>query len=240
MNEIGLYKISGDLEKEGYLILKPKQSELFKEISCLRNLFEKFYQAKFNSNITRNRNLIKLFGEDIRVKQYFNHPDIITFIKHILGIEHPVHTGPVVSHYTGNDETGGGYGLEFHQDWPSMGTSTKSVICWINIKDTNNTTHGLTIIPGSHLGGLLPGEQTDKGYIVKNEFCTNTMNLNVEAGCLVFMSPWLVHKTFVNPQAYDYKLSLSARFDDLECESWSDRNFVSAYYTSVNREVWKT
>lgn len=27
MNEIGLYKISGDLEKEGYLILKPKQSE---------------------------------------------------------------------------------------------------------------------------------------------------------------------------------------------------------------------
>lgn len=54
------------------------------------------------------------------------------------------------------------------------------------------------------------------------------------------MSPWLVHKTFVNPQAYDYKLSLSARFDDLECESWSDRNFVSAYYTSVNREVWKT
>ena len=163
-------------------------------------------------------------------------------MKNVLEIKHPVHTGPIVSHYTCNDQTGEGYGLEFHQDWPSMGTSSKSIICWINIKDTNSTTHGLSVIPQSltNTKYLLPGEQTDKGYIVKKEFCANAINLDIEAGCLVLMSPWLVHKTFVNPSSSDYKLSLSARFDDLECESWSDRNFVSAYYTSVNREIWKT
>ncbi|MEA5527946.1 hypothetical protein [Nodularia spumigena] len=76
----------------------------------------------------------------------------------------------------------------------------------------------------------ISGDLEKEGYLI----------LKPKQSELVFMSPWLVHKTFVNPQAYDYKLSLSARFDDLECESWSDRNFVSAYYTSVNREVWKT
>ena len=60
--------------------------------------------------------------------------------------------------------------------------------------------------------------------------------LELRQGQILFMSAWLVHRTFVNPACppADFKLALSQRFDDLEDRHWQNRGFVSAYHTAVD------
>jgi len=160
-------------------------------------------------------------------------------LRNYLGIKEPVQTGPVVTHYTANDLTGGNYGLPYHQDWPSMGTSSKGVIAWTSITDTTTDTPGLTILPGSHLTGLWPGEQTDTGYILGEQEFDTALDIEVNAGKILLMSPYLVHKTRLAIGDAKWKLSLSCRFDDLACPMWDRRNYISAYRTVVDRSAYK-
>jgi len=75
-----------------------------------------------------------------------------------------------------------------------MGTSSKGVIAWTSITDTTTDTPGLTILPGSHLTGLWPGEQTDTGYILGEQEFDTALDIEVNAGKILLRSPYLVHK----------------------------------------------
>jgi hypothetical protein len=87
------------------------------------------------------------------------------------------------------------------------------------------------------LRGLWPGEQTDSGYVLDDQEIDDALDIEVEAGQVLLMSPFLVHRTRTSDQA-GWKLSLSCRFDDFACEVWNRRNFVSAYRTAVDRTVY--
>lgn len=223
------------LHKKGFVVINTGDCS-----GGLLNLFEKRYLSKFTENADRNRNLIKIFANEIAVREAFLAPEIVRFLKSLM--IHPVITGPVVSHWTSLDKTGQGFGLPYHQDWPSMATSAKSVICWMPLTDVSEETHGLAVIPGSHIGGALKGEQTAEGYFIHTDGTEPEHLVRVRGGQAVFMSAWLAHKTYVNQQCspHDFKLSLSLRFDDLEEDSWDRRDFVSAYGTTVDRELWKS
>ena len=123
-----------------------------------------------------------------------------------------------------------------------MATSAKSIICWMPLDDVTGDTHGLAIIPGSHVDGALKGKQTPEGYLIDTDGTEPEQLVRIRKGQSLFMSAWLAHKTYVNERCspHDFKLSLSLRFDDLEEDSWSQRDFVCAYETSVNRELWKS
>lgn len=220
----------------GFLIID--SSEI--NIDDLVSLFEEEYRSRFTENTFLNRNLLKCFTNEPLIKRLFLEKTIFDELSRIQ-IKHPVFTGPIVSHYTSSDITGGGFGLQLHQDWPSMATSSNGAICWISLYDTNPKTHGITVIPGSHLNGSLPGKQTDFGYLVEDNFPFK-LNLEIKKGCYLLMHPWLVHATFVNPSCKesDFKLSLSTRFDDFECPEWANKSFRNAYSTKVDRKLWQT
>lgn len=121
-----------------------------------------------------------------------------------------------------------------------MGTSSRGVIVWTSLQDVGPQTHGLSVVPGSHRHGLLPGKQTSVGYVLDETCLDDSLDLYVTAGQLVLMSPFLAHRTRFNPSSTEWKLSLSVRFDDLTCERWSDRGFVSAYKMTVDRSTYLT
>ncbi|AOJ08430.1 hypothetical protein WS71_13330 [Burkholderia mayonis] len=61
--------------------------------------------------------------------------------------------------------------------------------------------------------------------------------MEIEAGQIVFMSPYLVHK-ITTSDTVNWKLSLSCRFDDFSRNQSSRHNSVSAYRTVVDRQVY--
>ena len=238
LDSLGLVMLFGSdsqmaLEDSGFVIL-----ETGLDVSELYALFEDHYLSKFTHDSAKNRNLIKVFTNDPGASSVMRAPRILEH----LGCyqKHPVATGPIVSHWTSTDSTGSGFGLPFHQDWPSMATSSRSIVCWLPLKSVDHNGHSIEVIPGSHDRGALPGKQTEAGYLVDLDDGYESQVLELRQGQILFMSAWLVHRTFVNPACppADFKLALSQRFDDLEDRHWQNRGFVSAYHTAVDRDLW--
>lgn len=227
--------VAGDLAQLGYVVLT--SDSLQGRMHAVRTKFEQRFRARFTPDASRNRNIIKLLAEDIEVKRFFCSDELIGCLKAHVGIVEPVQTGPIVTHYTAADFTGNNYGLPYHQDWPSMGTSARGIIAWTSIGNVGRDGPGLRIVPGSQLRGLWAGTQTDSGYVLDDQEIAGALDIEVEAGQIVLMSPFLVHRTRTSENP-GWKLSLSCRFDDFACDSWDRRNFVSAYRTTVDRSVY--
>lgn len=227
--------IAGDFHDAGYLILE--SADLRQRMGKIADKFLAQYASRFTDDASRNRNLIKLLAENIELKRFFCSDDIVAALTQQLGFLEPVQTGPIVTHYTASDVTGNNYGLPYHQDWPSMGTSTKGVIVWTSISPVGKQGPGLRIVPGSQSLGLWAGSQTDVGYVLEQQEIDGYLDIEVQPGQILVMSPYLVHRTRTS-SAGGWKLSLSCRFDDLECASWDRRNFVSAYKTAVDRNTY--
>ena len=229
--------VAGDFLNHGFAVIETDTS--LEQMQMLIQIFLSRFLPRFESDPIRNRNIIKLFAEELNVKRFFCGLDIDGILRDNLGMVEPVQTGPIVTHYTANDLTGGNYGLPYHQDWPSMGTSTKGVIAWVSITDSKQDSAGVTVVPGSQLFGLWPGEQTDMGYVVHKQAFDKALDVEVRLGQILLMSPWLVHKTRYAKSGSGWKLSLSCRFDDVNCPEWNRRNYISAYRTSVDRRAYK-
>lgn len=229
--------IAGDFLTQGFAIAEAPTCEAL--IHAIRTKFETRFAARFNTDATRNRNLIKLLAEDLEVKRFFCSPEVADLLTGYLRIEEPVQTGPIVTHYTAGDLTGNHYGLPYHQDWPSMGTSARGTIVWTAISDVGVEGPGLRVVPGSHLRGLWPGEQTSSGYVLEQQEIEGYLDVTLSPGQILLMSPFLVHRTRTCT-AGGWKLSLSCRFDDLNCDGWQKRNFVSAYLTAVDRDIYRS
>lgn len=229
--------VAGNFAESGFLIVSAAEAQA--QIRKIQTRFETRFLTRFNDNPVRNRNIIKLLTEDIDLKRFFCSAELVGALHEYLDLAEPVQTGPIVSHYTASNATGNNYGLPYHQDWPSMGTSSKAVIAWTSISNLGKDGPGLRIVPGSHLKGLWPGTQTDSGYVLDQQELDGYLDVEIEAGDILFMSPYLVHRTRTS-NSPSWKLSLSCRFDDFACETWASRNFVSAYRTQVDRQVYLT
>jgi hypothetical protein len=203
----------------------------------LKSIFESKYHSRFSIDSVANRNLIKRFADSIELGNFFAAIEMGNILNN-LGCTTPVYCGPVISHYTHTDLTGNSYGLPWHQDYPSMASSSRSVIVWISVNDCSVQTHSIEVAPGQHLNGLLPGVQRDNGYVLTDQVFENSQVLNLLAGDVLIFSPYLPHRTFMNPASKAYKLSFSRRFDDLDCPKWSMNRFANAYGISVDRNLY--
>ena len=179
-NHFSLQSAAAHFEQHGYVIVDAEIA--YKRIL---NIFTDRYLAKFSDDAGKNRNLLKVFANDIVLKDLIVNLKVMSFLRYIQ--TYPVMTGPLVTHWTSTDITGDHYALPFHQDWPSMGTSSNSVICWTSLHDVNQNTHGLSVIPGSHKQGLVKGIQTENGYLVEAPDEQLATRLDVNAGQVLFM-----------------------------------------------------
>lgn len=224
-----------DFQREGYVIA---QSVALRErVARLKASFETLFHRRFSDDAGANRNLIKRFADSIDLASLFTAPELLGLLK-ALGVVSPVYCGPIVSHYTHSDLTGNSYGLPWHQDYPSMASSSRAVIAWISVDDCSSATHSIEVAPGRHVQGLLNGEQRDSGYFLADQEFVQSRVLDLQAGDILLFSPYLPHRTFVNPASTTHKLSFSRRFDDLECPEWPSRKFANAYGISVDRTLY--
>lgn len=227
--------IADNIAEQGFALIEADGAS--NHMFMLKEKFKTRYASRFRDNPIRNRNIIKLFAEDLDVKRFFCSLQIERILTDYSMMAEPVQIGPIVTHYTAGDLTGNNYGLPYHQDWPSMGTSAKAVIVWTSITDVEENGPGLRIIPQSHLAGLWPGDQTDNGYLLQQQEITGHLDISIKAGQILLMSPYLVHKTRTS-SSDGWKLSLSCRFDDLSSDDWNNRNYINAYRTTIDRTAY--
>lgn len=221
--------------ENGYAIAQVP--EIHAQVARLRQRFEQNFQGRFGDDPATNRNLLKRFADSIELATLFTSPALVDTVR-AIGIQEPVYCGPVVSHYTHSDQTGNSYGLPWHQDYPSMASSANSVIVWISVNDCNVNTHSIEVAPKRHAHGLLPGNQLDNGFVLTEQAFDGSCVLEINAGDILVFSPYLPHRTYVNPASQAYKLSFSRRFDDLQCPYWPERKFANAYGVSVDRTLY--
>ncbi|WP_244491193.1 phytanoyl-CoA dioxygenase family protein [Paramesorhizobium deserti] len=233
---ISMREFVAKFQTDGFVIVKLQS--LIQQTTVLREQFEASFQRRFTDDVNRNRNLLKRFAELPGTARLFLHPDIEIMVRE-LGVVEPVFCGPIVTHYTSHDVTGNSFGLPFHQDWPSMGSSRNSMVVWFSLTDAGADSHSLVVLPGRHMEGLLPGRHTERGYVLDPIDKVGEI-LQIRAGEMLIMSAFLPHKTFVNPHYEGWKMSLSRRFDDLSNREWADRGFANAYGTSVDRELYRS
>lgn len=222
----------------GYVVVKIQ--DIHDHIISLKKDFEDSILSGFNDNVTSNRNMIKRFAESPKVMSIFQNQELLELLKDIADITYPVYCGPIVSHYTSNDSTGAGYGIPWHVDYPSMGSSKRSVICWVALSESGPDTHGLNIIEGHHKAGLLNGKQTEKGYEIDylDSYRSREVIPQVSAGDIIIMTAFTPHKTYINKCYKGWKLSFSHRFDCLNDAEWGKRGFANAYNIKVDRELY--
>lgn len=208
----------------------------------LRSIFLENFVSRFTTDVQRNRNLIKRFADSPAIHSLFASFDVQNAVKRICSIDEPVFCGPLVSHYTSENDTGGGYRLPFHQDYPSMASSITSVICWFNLVDSGPNSHGIEILSGLHKSGVFPGTNRKDGFIMDGqEWEAGVAQVpEVKAGSLLLMSSFLPHRTYFKEGFKGWKLSLSRRIDDLDDSVWDRLGYRNAYSTVVDRDMYLT
>lgn len=206
-------------------------------VDSLTQILEYCFKSKFTDDVVRNRNLLKRFANTPAAASLFTGAASKRVLSD-LGLNTPIFCGPVVSHYTAHDDTGSGYGLPFHQDFPSMMSADRSVVIWVSLTDASKNTHSLEIVPRGHKDGPKPGTQEAGGYVLSDQSPPGAEVLEVAKGTMVAMHPWLPHRTFVHPKFDAWKLSLSQRFDDLDCTAWAERDYQNAYSTAIDRTLF--
>ena len=222
---------------DGYVVA---HSEYIQErVKELKLVFESRYLNRFDNDPSTNRNLIKRFADSIGLAELFSSSALLALVR-AVGIKTPVYCGPIVSHYTHSDLTGNSYGLPWHQDFPSMASSSNAIIVWVSVNTSSAKTHSIEVAPRRHAEGLFSGDQMDNGYILSEQTFQESRVLDIEPGEVLLFSPYLPHRTFVNPTSDAYKLSFSRRFDDLECPQWSRKKFSNAYSVNVDRRLYKS
>jgi len=225
-----------NLINNGYLIVK--NQTIRSEVKKANKIFKDSFKKKFSNDPSTNREIIKKFADHPFISSIFTSGTMVKILKD-LGFKVPVKCGPLVTHYTSNDKTGNSYGLPYHQDYPSMGSSKCSVVLWVNLTDSNKETHGIEMLPKQHLKGILDGKQTKIGYVLNKKYLKlKSIIPSIDAGDLLIMSTFLPHKTFVNPNFKGWKLSLSQRYDDLADKNWRERGFKNAYQVIVDRKLY--
>jgi len=232
-------RLRRDFDENGFVkVLIP---DIFEQVGRIRTQFCERYRSRFDKNQNRNRELVKSFARDPLVGQIFCSPKLLDIIHSICSLEVPVFCGPTVSHYTSNDLTGKSFGIPLHQDYPSMASSLKSIICWISLNESGEKYHGIEVLKGFHKRGILAGVQTESGYHLHQDSLdmSKIVNLGVKAGEVLILSSFIPHRTYVNPNFDGWKLSISQRYDDLEDPMWFQNGFRTAYATHVNRDLFK-
>ena len=224
-------------QDEGYVILRT--DELTEQLKELRVLYNKEFAPLIDDNKPESsRRVISLFAK---------HPLVMNYIMSVgiylpkLHVKTPLLSGPAVTHYTSFNAVGNGFGLSYHQDWPSMASSLNSVVVWTSLTPTGIDTHGLELLPKSHNRGLLEGEVTEAGYIINPEILNSYKSIipNMKNGGTIIFSSWLIHRTYLNVNYRGYKLAFSQRFDDFTNTHWKKNGFATAYKNEVDRDLFR-
>ena len=231
------------IDREGYIILKNFfEPDYVKKIKDQAQEIFNIQFKKFNYEGTFLDNMIKLFTEHeeifincgkiiqsglIELYELPTNPKLIKLLKD-LGLDFPnLCTRPVLffNHpKLAKDEVY--YKTPPHQDWPSMESSSDSVVIWVPLVDVNEQNGSIIIWPKSHKKGVLTNKIV--GGFASVDFIGETIQPELSVGDIVIFSTLLVHGSG-DIKNDTIRWSCHYRYTNMNDVDYIDRGFPNPY-----------
>lgn len=134
----------------------------------------------------------------------------------------------------------GYYGLEPHQDWPSLQGSLDAFVVWVPLVDIDAGMNPLELIPGSHRNGLMKAEIGQNESVIDPRAFRESdfIPLEVHAGDIAVMTSFTVHRSSKVGRTGAVRLACSTRYENMEEATYAERGYPSAYKRSIHRDLY--
>lgn len=134
----------------------------------------------------------------------------------------------------------GYYGIEAHQDWPSLQGSLDAIVVWVPLVDIDAGMNPLELIPRSHHLGALAATTAQNESVV-DPSCYDPEDfvpLEIAAGDVAFFSCFTIHRSSKVGRSGAVRLACSTRYENLDESTYAERGYPSAYKRSIHRELY--
>lgn len=117
-----------------------------------------------------------------------------------------------------------------HQDWRSVQGSLDAIVVWLPLVSVDRGFGALEVIPGSHLGGLLPTRRDPFGNVIdeKNVDLNGFIPVEVEPGDAVVFSMFTVHRTGAEQRA-GIRWAVSLRYNNAAAPDFADHGYPNPF-----------
>lgn len=209
----------------------PPQQDLYASMKLLHH-----------NDLERYQKTVGALWRKLSVYNLLHHQKIQAFVKQYFSWnEIMLPGGQVVLIMADSLKIPGGYfGLNVHQDFPSVQGSLDGFVVWIPLVDIDKKCYPMEVIPHSHTRGILPSfEHIDSNWIVRPEAYKEKDFIPVECGIgdVVFMSNFTVHRSSTTGDDR-LRLACSTRYDNAKEKTFVERTYPTAYLRSVHRGLF--
>ena len=156
-----------------------------------------------------------------------------------FGIATPtIPTAPVVHIMCDTLRIPGGYfGINPHQDWPSIQGGLDTMTMWVPLMDVDRARFPIEVIPRSHLRGLWEGEIADNALEIRKGFVeSDFVAVPAARGDVVVFTGFTVHRTSL-AGCHGLRIASSTRYENSAEPTFVARNYPCAYKRTVEREL---
>ena len=117
-----------------------------------------------------------------------------------------------------------------HQDWRSVQGSLDAIVVWLPLVSVDRGFGALEVIPGSHLGGLLPTRRDPFGNVIdeKDIDLNGFIPVEVEPGDAVVFSMFTVHRTGAERRA-GIRWAVSLRYNNAAAPDFADHGYPNPF-----------
>jgi ectoine hydroxylase-related dioxygenase (phytanoyl-CoA dioxygenase family) len=196
-------------------------------------------RALHGADIERYKRTLGALWRKADIAAAMKHQSIMAFLSNSLGWKDVFLPGGDVVLLMANDLKipDGYFGLRAHQDYPSVQGSLDGLVAWTPITNAGSDNFPLEVVPGSHRLGLVTDvEETRNGWQIPESKLNDFQAVEAEAGDVVFMSYFTVHRSGL--EGNGLRIALSTRFDNASESTYINRSYPTAYQRSVHREQY--
>ncbi|WAB96731.1 MULTISPECIES: phytanoyl-CoA dioxygenase family protein [Pseudomonas] len=155
-----------------------------------------------------------------------------------LGVVTPLfQTTPVLHLMSKKLVIPGGYqGFDVHQDWTSVQGSLDTITTWIPFMDIDTQLFTMEVMPGSHLLGLLSGDQeqhvlrVDEKHFKEDDF----VPVCVGKGGVCLMSNFTIHRSSREGDER-LRISVSGRYENASEPTFIEREYPFTQHKTMQR-----
>ena len=117
-----------------------------------------------------------------------------------------------------------------HQDWRSIQGSLDAIVVWLPLVSVDRGFGALEVIPGSHLGGLLPTRRDPFGNVIDEVDIdlNGFIPVEVEPGDAVVFSMFTVHRTGAEQRA-GIRWAVSLRYNNAAAPDFADHGYPNPF-----------
>ena len=195
--------------------------------------------ALFRHNAQAYFSAVRVVGQLVSLLDIFR-DDAIARLVCGLGVQVPCFNTGAVMHIMSNElrPQEGYLGLGVHQDFPSTQASLNALIVWIPFTPANADFFPIEVLPGSHLRGILPGEQRSHVFEVLPSAYRETdfVAISVEPGDVLVMSVFAAHRSGQSGKK-GVRVAASMRYEDASEGTYIARCYPNAYKRTVERQI---